>query len=338
MEDTLQTEQALHLIQKLTDNIETVIKGKREQIKFVLTALLAKGHVLIEDNPGTGKTVMAKTLAQSVSGSGSSDVQFKRIQFTPDLLPMDLIGSHIFDDAKKDFAFKKGPLFCHFLLADEINRASPKVQSALLECMAENQITIGETTYPLEQLFFTIATQNPIETEGTYPLPTAQLDRFFIKIYFGYVDEQTELDIYKDYLGIQTNLNQIKQVLSLSDVLQLQNQTEKVYIHEALIVAVRNIIRATRTHPEISLGASTRSGITFLKCLKAFALVNGRFYVTEDDVARLSSAVLDHRLIYRSKEGKQKALGQIIAAELDRLRRLNIQTTATTTPPLESIN
>ena len=155
-----------------------------------------------------GKTVMAKTLAQSIRAEvHDGGVNFKRIQFTPDLLPMDLIGSHIFDDVKKEFIFKKGPLFCNVLLADEINRASPKVQSALLECMAEHQITMGETTYPLEKMFFTIATQNPVEMEGTYPLPAAQLDRFFIKIIFGYVDEETELDIYNNYLGIADNLD-----------------------------------------------------------------------------------------------------------------------------------
>lgn len=325
MEETIQIEQALTNIQKLVDNIETVIKGKRNQIKFVLTALLAKGHVLMEDNPGTGKTVMAKTLAQSISGNADiHGISFKRIQFTPDLLPMDLIGSHIFDDIKKEFVFKKGPLFCNLLLADEINRASPKVQSALLECMAENQITIGETTYPLEKLFFTIATQNPVEMEGTYPLPTAQLDRFFIKIYFGYVDETTELEIYKDYLGIQNSLNNVKQVLTMNEILFLQKETEKVFIHDEIITAVRNIVRATRSHPEITLGASTRSGITFLKCLKAFALVNGRSFVTEDDLKQITSAVLDHRLIYRTKEARQKTLEQIVLKELDRLRNLNL--------------
>ncbi|MBL7936117.1 MAG: MoxR family ATPase [Bacteroidia bacterium] len=325
MEETIQIEQALANIQKLVDNIETVIKGKRTQIQFVLTALLAKGHILMEDNPGTGKTVMAKTLAHSISSNNDAHgVLFKRIQFTPDLLPMDLIGSHIFDDIKKEFVFKKGPLFCNFLLADEINRASPKVQSALLECMAENQITIGETTYPLERLFFTIATQNPVEMEGTYPLPTAQLDRFYIKIYFGYVDEATELDIYKDYLGIQNSLNTVKQVLTMNEVLFLQEETEKVFIHEEIITGVRNIVRGTRSHPDIVLGASTRSGITFLKCLKAFALVNGRTFVTEDDLQTMSRAVLDHRLIYRNKEAKQKALEQVVSKEMDRLRKLNL--------------
>ena len=188
---------ATERIQVLVDQIERVIRGKRMQIEMVITTLLAGGHILMEDNPGTGKTVLAKTLAQCISGErGDDHVIFKRIQFTPDLLPMDLIGTHIFDDRSKEFIFKKGPLFCNVLLADEINRASPKVQSALLEAMAEHQITVGESTMKLERMFFTIATQNPIEMEGTYPLPAAQLDRFFMKIFFGYVDEETELNIY----------------------------------------------------------------------------------------------------------------------------------------------
>jgi MoxR-like ATPase len=237
---------------------------------------------------------------------------------------MDLIGSHIFDDVKKEFIFKKGPLFCNVLLADEINRASPKVQSALLECMAENQITMGETTYKLERLFFTIATQNPVEMEGTYPLPAAQLDRFYIKIIFGYVDEETELEIYNNYLGIANNLNNINQVLSMDEILFLQNETEKVFIHEEIVKAVRNIIWDTRRNNDIILGASTRSGITFLKCLKALALVNGRTFVTEDDLQQITPAVLDHRLIYRNKDAKAKALASILNKEMDRLSKLKL--------------
>ncbi len=323
--ETVNTETALQNIQRLTDNIETVIKGKRNQIKFVLTALLAKGHILMEDNPGTGKTVMAKTLAQSISGErGSDPVNFKRIQFTPDLLPMDLIGSHIFNDIQKEFIFKKGPLFCNVLLADEINRASPKVQSALLECMAENQITMGELTYKLSDLFFTIATQNPVEMEGTYPLPAAQLDRFFIKIVFGYVDEETELEIYKNYLGINHNLLHIKQVLGIDELLHLQQQSESVFVHDEIIKAVRNIVWATRKNPDIVLAASTRSGIIFLKCLKAYALVNGRTYVIEDDVNDLVQPVLNHRLLYKNKDAKANTLNNISIAEMDRLSKLKI--------------
>lgn len=325
MEQDIRIEEALENIQKLVSNIETVIKGKRTQIQFILTALLAKGHILMEDNPGTGKTVMAKTLAQSISSKNhDGGAIFKRIQFTPDLLPMDLIGSHIFDDVKKEFIFKRGPLFCNVLLADEINRASPKVQSALLECMAEHQITMGESTYPLERLFFTIATQNPVEMEGTYPLPAAQLDRFFIKIIFGYVDEDTELDIYNNYLGIANNLDHIQQVLSMEEILFLQEEAEKVHIHDEIVRAVRNIVWDTRGHTDIVLGASTRSGITFLKCLKAFALVNGRTYVTEDDLQKITPAVLDHRLIYKNKEAKAKALGSILNKEMDRLSKLKV--------------
>ncbi len=312
-------------VQSLVTQIERVIRGKRPQVEMVITALLAGGHILMEDNPGTGKTVLARSLAQCISGGNGEDhVIFKRIQFTPDLLPMDLIGTHIFDDRTKEFVFKKGPLFCNVLLADEINRASPKVQSALLESMAEHQITVGDTTLSLEQMFFTIATQNPIEMEGTYPLPAAQLDRFFMKIYFGYVDEETELNIYREYAGIARNLVQLEQVLTMQDILSLQEQAAQVFVHEEIIHAVNNIVRTTRTHPDITLGASIRSGIAFLKCLRAWALVKGRTFVIEDDVKDIARAVIDHRLIYRNKDGKQKALEGIINNEVERLAKLRL--------------
>ncbi len=315
---------ATNQIGHLIDQIEKVIRGKRQQIESVVTCLIAGGHILMEDNPGTGKTVLARTLAQCISGGEEGHVLFKRVQFTPDLLPMDLIGTYVFDDESKEFIFKKGPLFCNVLLADEINRASPKVQSALLEAMAEHQITAGDTTLKLENMFFTIATQNPVEMEGTYPLPAAQLDRFFMKIYFGYVDEDTELNIYKEYLDIAKNLVELEQVLNLQDILALQEQAQQVFVHDEIVKAVSNIVRGTRDHQDITLGGSTRSGIAFLKCLRAHALVKGRTFVIEDDVADIAYQVLEHRLIYRNKDGKQNALNSIIKKEAERLAKLKL--------------
>jgi MoxR-like ATPase len=315
----------------LTENIGKIIRGKPQEVKYVITAMLARGHILLEDNPGAGKTVLAKTLAQSISGgldeaplTNTGSVAFKRIQFTPDLLPMDLIGSHIFDDVKKEFIFKKGPLFTNVLLADEINRASPKVQSALLECMAENQISSGDKTYHLDKFFFTIATQNPIEMEGTYPLPAAQLDRFFMKISFGYVTEEVELDIYNNYIAIGDVRNTVKQVLSYNDIIGLQQEAENVFIHPELVKSVVNIVQGTRRHPEISLGCSTRGGIIFLKCLKAYALVNQRNFVIEDDIRGLAQPVLHHRLLFRNRDASRGALQQVVDRELERLAKLRI--------------
>lgn len=317
-------------LQALTTNIERIIRGKPQEIKFVIAALIARGHILLEDNPGAGKTVLAKTLAQSISepktefhhtGGG---VAFKRVQFTPDLLPMDLIGSYIFDESKKDFVFKRGPLFTHVLLADEINRASPKVQSALLECMAENQISSGDTTFELDPFFFTIATQNPIEMEGTYPLPAAQLDRFYMKISMGYVSEEVEFDIYSNYLEIGDSKHTVKQVLAYQDIINLQQAAEKVHIHPELVKGIVRLVQATRHHPEVALGCSTRGGITFIKCLKAWALVNQRDFVIEDDIKALAQPVLHHRLIFRNRDAARTVLTQLTDAEVNRLAKMGI--------------
>ena len=318
-----------HLVasDRLISNIEQVIKGHHDQITQVVTCLIAGGHILLEDNPGAGKTVMAKTLAHSISGENAtlnSHAAFNRIQFTPDLLPMDLLGSHIYDEGAKEFIFKKGPLFTNVLLADEINRASPKVQSALLECMAEHQITMGDQTYPLEKPFFVIATQNPIEMEGTYPLPNAQLDRFFMKISFGYVAEEVEFEIYKKYLEISNFEATTDAVLSLGDVLVLQEEANKIFVHDELVRGVNNIIRATRENQGISLGASVRSGIILLRCLKAYAMINKRSYVIEDDLTQLVPPVLHHRLLFRNRSSEVEALNSIVKSEVKRLARLKL--------------
>ncbi|HLG02121.1 MAG TPA: MoxR family ATPase [Bacteroidia bacterium] len=328
----METPQSTEKLTLLTDNIAKIIRGKKTEIKYVITALLARGHILLEDNPGAGKTVLAKTLAHSISGalndqapmSPEGTVTFRRIQFTPDLLPMDLIGSHIFDDSQKDFVFKKGPLFTNVLLSDEINRASPKVQSALLECMAENQISVGDRTWHLDNFFFVIATQNPIEMEGTYPLPAAQLDRFFMKISMGYVTEDVELDIYNHYLEIGDIRHTIQQVMTYNDIISLQDQVEKVQVHPEIVQGIVNIVQNTRRHPEVVLGCSTRGGITFLKCLKAWALVSQRDYVIEDDIKVLAQPVLHHRMIFRNREASRVALNQILDRELSRLSKLKI--------------
>lgn len=317
-------------LQALTANIERIIRGKPEEIKYVITALMARGHILLEDNPGAGKTVLAKTLAQSIAepttefSHTGGGVAFKRVQFTPDLLPMDLIGSYIFDESRKDFVFKRGPLFTHVLLADEINRASPKVQSALLECMAENQISSGDTTFALDPFFFTIATQNPIEMEGTYPLPAAQLDRFFMKISMGYVSEDVEFDIFTNYLEIGDGQHTVKQVLAYQDVINLQQEAEKVKVHPELVRGIVRLVQATRHHAEIALGCSTRGGITFIKCLKAWALVNQRDFVIEDDIKALAQPVLHHRLIFRNREAARTVLSQLVDAEVNRLAKMGI--------------
>ncbi|MEM0940620.1 MAG: AAA family ATPase [Bacteroidota bacterium] len=318
-------------IDKLIANMEQVIKGHHEQIIQVITCLIAGGHILLEDNPGAGKTVMAKTLAHSISeektnlnAHAAAHANFNRIQFTPDLLPMDLLGTHIYDEEAKDFIFKKGPLFTNVLLTDEINRASPKVQSALLECMAEHQITMGDQTYPLEKPFFVIATQNPIEMEGTYPLPNAQLDRFFMKISFGYVAEEVEFEIYRKYLEISNFESTTETVLSLGDVLSLQEEAHKIFIHDEIVRGVNNLIRATRNNQGISLGASVRSGIILLKCLKAYAMINKRSYVIEDDLTQLVYPVLHHRLLFRNKSAEAEALNSMVKSEVKRLARLKL--------------
>lgn len=320
--DTLQQRvlDAAPKLQQLQDNINLIIRGQQTNIRLVLTALLAGGHVLIEDYPGSGKTTLAKTLSLSIGG-GEEQVTFKRIQFTPDLLPMDIIGFNYFDASRNQFVFRRGPVFSNFLLADEINRASPKVQSALLECMAEKQVTVDDKTYQLEHLFFIIATQNPIDSEGTYPLPWAQLDRFYFKIPLGYVDYETDLEILNDVDRILDVQGQVKPVISSSEIMVLQSLAFQVYCDQSIIRAVTNLIHRTReSKKEIHVGASTRAGIYLLKLIKAHALLQGRPYATEDDFKIVCYWGLHHRLVYTNRKAGEELLQILVDTEVEKLR------------------
>lgn len=291
--------------QKLVEirkNIEKVIIGKSENIDLVLTALLAGGHVLLDDVPGTGKTVLAKSLAKSV------DAEFSRIQFTPDLLPSDVTGMNYYNQKESAFVLRKGPAFCNILLADEINRATPRTQSSLLECMEERQITIDGETLPLKQPFFVIATQNPVETSGTYPLPEAQLDRFLIQMSMGMPTPEEELKIMNRFLT-DTPLETLEPVCTVEELIEMQAEYKKIYIHAELMNYMVQIIQATRTSAEIVSGVSPRGTLALLKAVRAYAFIKGRDYVVPEDIKALCGPVLSHRLVFpRGSQGRSAGL------------------------------
>lgn len=289
----------------IRDNIEKVIIGKRENIDLILTAILAGGHVLLDDVPGTGKTVMAKSLAKSV------DARFSRIQFTPDLLPSDVTGMNYYNQKESAFVLRKGPAFCNILLADEINRATPRTQSALLECMEEHQITIDGETLPLERPFFVIATQNPVETAGTYPLPEAQLDRFLIQISMGMPTPDEEMQIMNRFLN-ETPLETLHPVCTIEELAAMQEEYKKVYIHPELMRYMVEIMQATRNSAEIVSGVSPRGSLAMLNAVRAYAFVQGREYVVPEDIKTLCGPVLAHRLVFpRGSQGRTAGLKMI---------------------------
>jgi MoxR-like ATPase len=260
----------------------------------ILSGFLAGGHILFEDNPGLGKTLLVKVFAK-IAGC-----EWKRIQFTPDLMPADIIGTKVWKGMNSSFEVEKGPVFTNFLLADEINRAMPKTQSALLEAMEEHQVTIEGVTYKLGQLFAVMATQNPIEMEGTYPLPEAQMDRFIMKISMGYLDSvEKESEILRRRVLWKKDdpTEDLKSVISRDDILMLQNEVENVYVDENIIRYISEIVRATRRNANVRMGASPRGGLALLKLTRAFALINGRNFVIPDDVKHLASNALSHRLM-----------------------------------------
>jgi MoxR-like ATPase len=274
--------------------IETVIDGKSEAARLALTVLLAQGHLLLEDVPGVGKTMLAKTLAKTI------DCSVHRIQFTPDLLPSDVTGVSIYNQDKHRFEFRPGPVFANIVIGDEINRASAKTQSALLECMEEHQVTVDGTSYPLDTPFMVIATQNPIEMEGTYPLPEAQRDRFMARISMGYPDLRAEMDMLETHQSVSP-LVAVRPVVTVDEVRSMAATVRDVYVSPAVKEYTVNIGRATRDHPHLRLGASPRAMLQLLRAAKATAALNGRDFVLPDDVASVAEAVLAHRLILDRK-------------------------------------
>jgi MoxR-like ATPase len=285
---------SLDRINLLQANVERVIRGKSEVVQFCIAAMLAKGHILLEDVPGVGKTTLAHALARSLS------LEFQRIQFTSDLLPADIVGVTIYNQDLGEFEFISGPIFTNVLLADEINRATPKSQSALLEAMSEGTITIEKRHMALPDPFLVIATQNPIEHVGTYPLPESQLDRFIMRLTIGYPSTMDEKKLLRAG-GAQEALEHLQPVLDTSEVRELQKRVGSVHVSESLVEYLMTIVQTTRTHNEVALGVSTRGALTYFKVCQALAMVNGRDFVIPEDVKRLAEPVLSHRIVMKDR-------------------------------------
>ncbi len=296
------------LREQVVGNIGKVIIGKEEVVTKLLTALLAEGHVLLEDVPGTGKTKVAKSLAKSL------DATFSRIQFTPDLLPGDITGLTIYDQKQGEFVLRKGPAFTNILLADEINRATPRTQAGLLECMEERQITIDGKTYPAGVPFFVIATQNPVETAGTFPLPEAQMDRFMMKLSMGLPSKEEERQIMERYMKDEP-LAALNPVFSPEELKQAKDEIENIFVHKCVLEYMVDIVAATREGKNVLMGVSPRGTLALLRCVKAYAYLQGRNFVTPDDVKALAVAVLAHRIVMGyGRAGESKTIVEKIIA------------------------
>ena len=280
--------------ERVVANVERVIVGKHLEVRMALVALLCEGHILIEDVPGVGKTMLTKAISRSVGCS------FRRIQFTPDLLPSDVTGLSIFNQKTQEFEFRPGPIHAQVVLADEINRATPKTQSALLECMEERQATIDGVSYPMPSPFLVIATQNPIEYEGTFALPEAQLDRFMLRLRIGYPKPMEEIVILDEQKRIHP-IDAVQQVLDVDELRQMQTAIKEVYVDQAVAEYIVRLVTATREHTDVYLGASPRGSLNLYRSAQAFAAMEGRDYVIPDDVKSLAVAILAHRLIVKSQ-------------------------------------
>jgi MoxR-like ATPase len=276
--------------QKIVDNVEQVIVGKHEAVQLTVIALLCEGHLLIEDVPGTGKTMLAKSVAKSLG------CNFRRIQFTPDMLPSDVTGISVFNQKTREFEFRPGPVMAQIVLTDEINRATPKTQSALLEAMEERQLTVDGVTYPLERPFLVLATQNPIEYEGTFPLPEAQLDRFMLRIHLGYPSTQDEITML-DSQQFTHPVTRIEQVVPTEELMAAQEQIKSLHISDLIKEYIVSLVNITRKHPDVYLGASPRGSLALYKTGQARAAILGRDYVIPDDIKALAIETLAHRLI-----------------------------------------
>lgn len=279
-----------NITERLAENVERVIVGKRREVTLTLIGLLCQGHILIEDVPGVGKTVLAKTLAKSIGCS------FSRIQFTPDMLPSDVTGVSVFNQQSREFEFRPGPIMAQIVLADEINRATPKTQSSLLEAMEERQVTVDGTTYQLDRPFLVLATQNPIEYEGTFPLPEAQLDRFLLRIRLGYPSSSDEVAILEAQ-QFQHPVDQVEQVISVDELLNAQQEAKSIYVDKQIIRYIIDLVSATRSHEDVYLGASPRGSLALYRASQVRAAISGRDHVLPDDVKQLAEVTLAHRII-----------------------------------------
>jgi MoxR-like ATPase len=304
---------------EVLDEIERVVVGKRSALTLILTTVLARGHVLIEDLPGLGKTLIARSFAVALG------LDFTRVQFTPDLLPADLLGSTVYDMQSGHFEFRPGPIFTHLLLADEINRTPPKTQAALLEAMAEGQVSIDGVTHRLPQPFIVLATDNPIEYEGTYPLPEAQLDRFAVRLELRYLSEQDEASMLRRRLDRGSAEPLINQVVDAHDLLAMRESVEQVSVHEDVLHYVVSLAVATRHHPQVVVGASPRAEIDLVQLARARALLLGRDYVIPEDIKALATPAVAHRITLRPEMWVRKIQGSDIVEEL--LRRLPVPRT-----------